>query len=259
MSPSNFQLILDALNEYAKETGIDLAKNAFFTSLQGSNSPDEILRLIQDKAKAFKEFREGNRKLINWLKPVVQVVHLFAGTLGEGIGTHVPAAKAIFAGVDVLIVTASNVSEGYDALVDLFECIGNFLKRLRIYDGITPTPAMTDVIVKIMVEILSVLALATKNIKQGRFITFAKRLLGESEIGAVLRRLDRLTQEEARVTVAQTLEVVHGLMNTVKVVMDDGKASTENIRQALITMQGMSNEINRMRRLWSTGSLSRRV
>ncbi|KAH9063555.1 hypothetical protein EDB87DRAFT_1575343 [Lactarius vividus] len=148
MSSPNFQLILDALNEYAKETGIDLAKNPFSTSLQGCNSPDEILQLIRDKAKAFKEFREGNRKLINWLKPVVQVVHLFAGTLGEGISLHGPAAaaKAIFAGVDVLIVTASKVSAGYDALVDLFECIGNFLKRLRIYDGITPTPAMTDVI-----------------------------------------------------------------------------------------------------------------
>ena len=49
---------------------------------------------------------------------------------------------------------------------------------------------------------------------------FAKKLLGESEIEAVLQRLDRLTQEEGRITVAQTLEVVHGLMNTVKVVMD---------------------------------------
>ncbi len=48
--------------------------------------------------------------------------------------------------------------------------------------------------------------------------------MGESEIEAVLRRLDRLTQEEARVTVAQTLEVVHGLMNTVKVVMDGAQA-----------------------------------
>ncbi|KAH9164671.1 hypothetical protein EDB89DRAFT_1912011 [Lactarius sanguifluus] len=126
-------LILDALNEYAKETGIDLTENQFSTSLQGCNSPDEILQLIRDKAKAFKEFREGNRKLINWLKPVVQVVHLFAGTLGEGISTYGPAAaaKAVFAGVDVLIVTASKVSAGYDALVDLFECIGNFLKRLH--------------------------------------------------------------------------------------------------------------------------------
>ena len=53
---------------------------------------------------------------------------------------------------------------------------------------------------------------------------FAKKLLGESEIEAVLQRLDRLTQEEGRVTVAQTLEVVYGLMNIVKVVMD-GKQS----------------------------------
>jgi hypothetical protein len=34
---------------------------------------------------------------------------------------------------------------------------------------IRPTPVMTDFIVKIMVEILSVLALATKQIKEGRF------------------------------------------------------------------------------------------
>ena len=32
-----------------------------------------------------------------------------------------------------------------------------------------PTPTMTDVIVKIMIELLSVLALATKQIEQGRF------------------------------------------------------------------------------------------
>ena len=37
---------------------------------------------------------------------------------------------------------------------------------------------------------------------------------------AVLRRLDRLTQEEAQVTVVQTLEVVQGLVSNMKVVMD---------------------------------------
>ena len=49
---------------------------------------------------------------------------------------------------------------------------------------------------------------------------FAKKLLGESEIETVLERLDRLTQDEARMTVAQTLGVVHGLMGNVKVVME---------------------------------------
>ena len=52
--------------------------------------------------------------------------------------------------------------------MDLFECLGNFLKRLEIYTTIPPTPMMTNIIVKIMVELLSVLALATKQIKQGR-------------------------------------------------------------------------------------------
>jgi len=44
--------------------------------------------------------------------------------------------------------------------------------------------------------------------------------LGESDVEAVLQRLDRLTQDEAQMTVAQTLGVVHGLMNNMKVVMD---------------------------------------
>jgi hypothetical protein len=49
---------------------------------------------------------------------------------------------------------------------------------------------------------------------------FAKKLLGDSEIENILRRLDRLTQEEARMMEAHILEVVHGLMNNMKVVMD---------------------------------------
>lgn len=49
---------------------------------------------------------------------------------------------------------------------------------------------------------------------------FAKKLLGEREIEVVLERLDRLTEAESRMTVAQTLEVVHGLVNNMKVVMD---------------------------------------
>ena len=49
---------------------------------------------------------------------------------------------------------------------------------------------------------------------------FAKKLLGDSEIEATVQRLDRLTQDEARMTVAQTLRVVHGLVGNVKVIME---------------------------------------
>jgi hypothetical protein len=53
-------------------------------------------------------------------------------------------------------------------LTDLFSRIENFFKRLESYTEKPPTPAMTDVIVKIMIEVLSILAIATKEIKQGR-------------------------------------------------------------------------------------------
>ena len=68
-----------------------------------------------------------------------------------------------------ILQAADGVSSSYDALVDLFECIGNFLKRLRIYTDVPMSPSMTDIVIKIMVELLSVFALATKQIKQGRF------------------------------------------------------------------------------------------
>ncbi len=54
-----------------------------------------------------------------------------------------------------------------------------------------------------------------------------KRLLGEKDVEAVLQRLDRLTQDEARVTAAQTLEVVYGLFQNMRVVMNG-----ERIQQA---------------------------
>ena len=47
-----------------------------------------------------------------------------------------------------------------------------------------------------------------------------KELLGENEVEAVLQRLDRLTLNEARTTAAQTLEVVYGLVQNIRVVMD---------------------------------------
>ena len=43
----------------------------------------------------------------------------------------------------------------------------------------------------------------------------------------VLQRLDRLTQEEARITAAQTLEVVYGLIQNMRVVMDGEQKQIE--------------------------------
>ena len=83
-SSSNFQSILDAaLSDYAKQTGIDLTTHPSAQILQNCNSADAILELLGDKAKPFQAYRDGNRKLINCLKPVVQVLHGLSGILDE--------------------------------------------------------------------------------------------------------------------------------------------------------------------------------
>jgi len=132
---------------------------------------------------------------------------------------------------------AKGVIDDYDALGELLDSIEHFLNRLDIYTKIPPTVALTEITVKILVELLSTLALTTRQIKQGKtskspfgdvlyHLTrcnaekFAKKFFGDKDIEAVLKRLDRLTQDEARNTAAQTLEVVYGLVQNMTVVMD---------------------------------------
>jgi len=65
--------------------------------------------------------------------------------------------------------TAKSVKGSYNALVEIFECIEGLVRRLMIYTKIEqPTPAMTEVLIKIMAELISVLARATKQVNQGR-------------------------------------------------------------------------------------------
>jgi hypothetical protein len=92
---SNFQLIIDALANYANQTGIDLSNNPFADKLQLSNSPDAIIELLYDREKAFKEYRDGNRKLISCLKPAVQVLHAFSGVLGESVSLRSTALNPV--------------------------------------------------------------------------------------------------------------------------------------------------------------------
>ena len=56
---------------------------------------------------------------------------------------------------------------------DLFERMQGFLQRLGIYIGIPLTPAMTDVLGKIMAEVLSIFGLVTKEMKQSGFSELA--------------------------------------------------------------------------------------
>jgi hypothetical protein len=61
-----------------------------------------------------------------------------------------------------------NASTSYDAIVDFLELIEHFTNPLHIHSRVPSTEVMTEILVKIMVELISTLALVTKQIKQKR-------------------------------------------------------------------------------------------
>ena len=80
----DFRSILDAaLDGYTKQTGIDLSKHTSANDLQNCDTSDSILQLFQDREKTFKVHQDKYRKLITCLRPVIEVVHAFSGSLSE--------------------------------------------------------------------------------------------------------------------------------------------------------------------------------
>ena len=108
--------------------------------------------------------------------------------------------------------------------------------RLGIYTEVPSTTEMKDIMVQIMVEVISILGIATKEIKQGKMSKYLlnehkimtegcsekylKTLMGRTEMKDALKRLDKLTQEEARMAGAQNLKATHTVDKRVQGVAD---------------------------------------
>ena len=67
-----------------------------------------------------------------------------------------------------LTQAAKDVSASQDAIVDIFGRIETFFRRLETYTEVPTTEGMKDIIIKIMVEVLGIFAIVTKEMKQGR-------------------------------------------------------------------------------------------
>jgi len=204
---SRFRALFEsAFQAYEKKTGISLAEHPLAVQLQSFDSVESITTLLQNQTQAFREFR-GSDRVMKLIKDIASILATLSATasLGDSIGLvrqkslmaslmvltfslqPFPPATAIYAGLAILLsvcaiplllcghpcdIQVNQAARGeidcYDALVDLLESIENFLSRLDIYTQIPPTPAMDDIVVNILVELLSTLALATKELKQGR-------------------------------------------------------------------------------------------
>jgi hypothetical protein len=98
---------------------------------------------------------------------------------------------------------------------------------------------MTELLGNIMAQVLSILALSTKAMKERRmselmdsiFLSlahcvtekFLKRLMGRKDVEDALVRLDTLTKEEALMTATRNLEVIHHIDANVDQAKDGAK------------------------------------
>jgi hypothetical protein len=74
---------------------------------------------------------------------------------------------------------AKDVSTSQERIIDVFNRIEHFFRRLEIYTVPTPTAAMGDMIVEIMVEVLTILAITTKEVQLGPFSELISRAFGD--------------------------------------------------------------------------------
>ncbi|KAF8260076.1 hypothetical protein EI94DRAFT_938712 [Lactarius quietus] len=246
---TNFETIFTAaLKAYSKQTKRDVTSHPLATQLQSCDSPISILAVLRTQVQAFNQSQISDERLTKWLDPTVNVLYAFSQTLGNAVGLIFPASNVIFTGIGVLLLAVKDVRASQEALVELFGRIEYFFKRLEAYVEIRPTAAMTDIIVKIMLEVLSILGIVTKEIGQGRMTKYLKRLVGRKDVEDALRRLDQLTQEEARMAAAEVLKITRGIDSKVEGVdemVQDIDTKVEGIDDKNgVVIQQVSNQFN---------------
>ncbi|KAF8492977.1 hypothetical protein F5888DRAFT_857450 [Russula emetica] len=200
--------------------------------------------------------------LTKWLDPTVNVLYAFTEALGEGVGLVFSPAKAIFVGVGVLLSAVRDVRASHSTIIDIFERMESFFLRLETYIEVQPTTEMRDIIIKILVEVLSILAIATKEINQHRMKKYLRTLIGRADIEDALKRLDMLTQEEARMATMQVLKATRSVDDRVRGVGDrvagvggrvkaiDGKVAKliDDGNKAKVVMQQTADGVDQAKR-----------
>ncbi|KAH9012705.1 hypothetical protein EDB84DRAFT_929423 [Lactarius hengduanensis] len=245
-TPNYHPIFEKALKEYKKKTGNEISTHPLAEEINGCSSIQAILTVLQGKAIELNQSQSSDERLTKWLTPTVNVLNALSTTLGEGVGTVFPPTKIIFSAMSILLVAARGTAASRDVLIELFERIENFFERLQTHTEVPPTAQMTNVMGKVMAEVLSMLAVATKVMYQSRKKTFLKKLVGRNDIEDALVRLDKLEQGELRMVSAQVLRTTSDLKDTTSDIKDatsDIKDVTSDIKDATTDIKDVTGYI----------------
>ncbi|KAH9055857.1 hypothetical protein EDB83DRAFT_2614803 [Lactarius deliciosus] len=232
-----------ALEAYQKQTKKDIASHSLVAQLQSCDSPSAILDVLRAQFQALDQSQSADGKFTKWLDPTVHVLYAFSATLGNSVGLVFPLSNAVFAGIGVLLQAIKGVRASQNALVDLFGRLESFFKRLEAYIKVRPTTAMTDIIVKIMVEVLSIVGIVTKEVRQGRTVRYLKELIGRKDVEDALLRLDKLTQEEALMAAAEALMITRNVDDKVKAVGERLEGVDKRVQSVDMKVDGIDDKV----------------
>ena len=210
-SSSSFQSIINnALEAYEKRTKQNLLSHPLAQQLQTCDSPAAILVVLHQQVGEINQSQSSDERITNWLDPTVKVLYAFTKALGEGVGlvcfkTYFPSRSAhsciylagfltcegdlcrsrrppfsayphsLYFRTGNLTSTSQAVRDvrtSHSTIIDIFERMESFFLRLETYIEVQPTIKMVNIIIKIMTEVLSILAIATKELNQGRMSGF---------------------------------------------------------------------------------------
>ncbi|KAF8263790.1 hypothetical protein EI94DRAFT_1806712 [Lactarius quietus] len=237
-SPStpNFQPIFEkALKEYKTKTGSDLTAYPLATEINGCASPQAILAVLERKANELNQSQTCDERLKRWLGPTVNIIVTLSATIGQGVGLVFPPTTIIFSGIGILLVAAKSTVGSRDKLVELFNRIESFFKRINTYTEVPPTPELIDALAKIMAEVLVILAIATKGIKKKRRKIFFEQLAGRNDIEDALQRFGKLEQGEFIAVIAQVSTDARGLK-------DDAKETKADVKEIISKLDTRERE-----------------
>ena len=84
-APSTFEALFSVtLTECTKRTEKDLRDHPLASRIDSCDDPESIIVIFQEQAQFFEEFRRGDTKLFELLRPVVNV--LYTLSTNEGLG-----------------------------------------------------------------------------------------------------------------------------------------------------------------------------
>ena len=204
MSLSSESILVVALDEYKRNTGNDLQSHPLSAELQSCDSVDGILSILQRQANTVEKHRDGNQGIMKWVRSSVNILCSVSATMGDGAGLVSPWKQVVateahsdahvrpsrmqnrsllalaFSSLSVpfhpfcarfdieISQAAKDVSASHEMLLDLFGHMDDFFKRFKDYSGRFLNPELAGILVKVVVKVLKILSIATKEVQQSR-------------------------------------------------------------------------------------------